>query len=202
LFLKYSDGPKYAGASGAISHPAPPDNLTTPFSIFMRRVNRKGGILGWEYCGEYITQDDGLGDWLFGVPSKGTDKSYLVENMKTSLRSAGGYWHRGIARHRKRVKDVLMNYPASKDAESLISLGLDKDGISDENFAEKIVHWEKFLSHTIVQFVSYDENMYDFVKEGETTHNKHGKKMKSGEPCAKASDWYNELDKMAEGVRD
>jgi hypothetical protein len=171
----------------------------------MRRVNRKGNILGWEYCGEYITQDDGLGDWLFGVPSKGTDKSYMVENMKTSLRSASGHWHEGIARRRKRVKDILMNHPASKDAESLISLGLDKDGISDEKFAEKIVHWEKFLSHTIVQFVSYDENMYDFVKEGETTHDKHGKTThnkhgKKTKPCAKASDWYNELDKMAEGV--
>jgi hypothetical protein len=95
---------------------------------------------------------------------------------------------------------ILKNHPTSKDAESLISLSLDKVNMSDEEFAEKVVHWEKFLSDTIVKFVSYDEDMYAFVKEGETTHNKHGKKMKDGESCAKASDWYDELDKMAGGV--
>ena len=41
--------------------------------------------------------------------------------------------------------------------------------------------------------------MYSFVKEGETTKNKYNKTRAPGEPCAKASDWYNVMDQQVEG---
>lgn len=50
----FSDGPKFAGqVTASISH-SPPDEYTTPFSIFMKRtfVDNKSRLLGWEYCGK------------------------------------------------------------------------------------------------------------------------------------------------------
>lgn len=53
-FEPYSEGPKYAGqAAAAISHPPPPNGYDEPFSIFMKRLNSKDLLLGWEYCGKY-----------------------------------------------------------------------------------------------------------------------------------------------------
>ena len=51
-----------------------------------------------------------------------------------------------------------------------------------------------------VRFVRYDEVMYDYVKDGETTRNAHGKARKQNsrgeytESPALASTWYDILD--------
>lgn len=136
-----------------------------------------------------------------GVPSNQVAKDYILEKIKNSLRLPSGYWHEGIARHRERVTKVLQDEPHSGDAETLRKLGLDNDQLTDSKFAEKLVNWPGFMSHKIVKFVEYDELMYSFVKTGETAHDKDGKMVKSSRlPCAKASDWYGELDQMVAGL--
>ena len=77
--------------------------------------------------------------------------------------------------------------------------GLDNVDISDIEFAKRLVHYDDFYGSYAIKFVSYDESMYSFVKEGETTKNKYNKTRAPGEPCAKASDWYNVMDQQVEG---
>lgn len=71
------------------------------------------------------------------------------------------------------------------------ALELDKEELPDNTFVERLVEWDPFYENKAIEFVRYDEEMYNFVKEGETTKNKLNKKRNRGEPCALASDWYN-----------
>ena len=60
----------------------------------------------------------------------------------------------------------------------------------DRDFVELLMRLEEFHQNYPVEFVSYDERVYNYVKGGETPCNATGKKRARGEPCAKASDWY------------
>lgn len=66
-------------------------------------------------------------------------------------------------------------------------------------FAEKLICYDDFYGTVAIKFHSYDEEVYNYVKAGETTKNKHNKKRAKGEECAKASDWYNIYDQRVEG---
>lgn len=67
--------------------------------------------------------------------------------------------------------------------------------MSLEDLASSVLlELNEFYRDKVINFVEYDETLYEYVKEGETTRNKHGKKRQPGEPCAKASDWYNIFD--------
>ena len=76
------------------------------------------------------------------------------------------------------------------------ALGLDNENLSAIEFAKRLVHYDDFYGSYAIQFVRYDDDMYDFVKDGMTTKNKHNKKRAANEPCAKASDWYNIMDQQ------
>lgn len=135
------------------------------------------------------------------MPPTQKAKDYIIENIKSSLRTPNGDWHEGIARRRNRVKDILETEPRSSEAATLRSLGLDNEDLTAYEFVEKAVHWQGFMTHEIVKFVRYDEHMYNFVKSGETTHDKTGILVsKSGNSCAKASDWYDEMDRTVVGL--
>jgi len=86
------------------------------------------------------------------------------------------------------------SHERASDAAKARALGLDNEDLSHIEFAELLVHYDDFYGSLAIQFVSYDEEMYKYVKEGRTTKNKHNKKRAEGEPCAKASDWYNIMD--------
>lgn len=77
---------------------------------------------------------------------------------------------------------------------------MEDQNLTNQDFVKKVARWEKFYEHTPVEFVRYDEDMYEFVKQGETTHDADGKLAKStGKPCANASDWYAVLDQIVDG---
>ena len=42
------------------------------------------------------------------------------------------------------------------------------------------------LHFDIIEFVTYDEEVYNFVKDGETTKNRYNRLRKNGEPCCLA----------------
>lgn len=72
--------------------------------------------------------------------------------------------------------------------------------LTNQDFAKRVARWEKLYTHKAVEFIGYDEDMYEFVKEGATTHDANGKLVKStGKPCAKACDWYAVLDQIVDG---
>lgn len=207
-FLLIRDGPKCAAQStAAISHSPPKheaDPYRVPFSIFMKRTfvhkQQKPKQLGWEYCGEYILVDDDAEEhWMFTLPSRERDRHYIAANIKHSLKTSCGWWHVGVDMRREQIERILENSPNSGDAEKLRSLGFDEHLTNDE-FVDRLVNWEGFYGSEILQFVFYDEEMYNFVKVGETTRNKRGVMKKEGEPCALASDWYAKLDQMAAGL--
>jgi len=79
------------------------------------------------------------------------------------------------------------------------ALGLNNTNLSDNEFAERLVHYDDFYSSYTIKFVTYDESVYNFVKRGETTEDKNNNSRKEGKPCAKAIDWYNIMDQQVVG---
>jgi len=79
------------------------------------------------------------------------------------------------------------------------ALGLNNTNLSDNEFAERLVHFDDFYSSYTIKFVCYDESVYNFVKRGETTKDKNNNSRKGGKPCAKAIDWYNIMDQQVVG---
>ena len=199
LFVLLSLGPDYAGqVHAAISHPVPSDGYDKSFSIFMKRVNNKNKLLGWEYVGEYLAVDHGI-EGMYLSPTVQRDKEFVIRNLKTNLKLPTSWVHECVARCRSEIKHVLTRQPGSGEAAELRMLGLGNEHIGDHEFVEKVVDWQGFLHHTSVKFIRYDENMYKFVSDGLTTRDKDGNSRKdSRKPPAKASDWYNELDQKVE----
>ena len=78
------------------------------------------------------------------------------------------------------------------------ALGLDDESLSAMEFARRLIRYDEFYGSYAIKFVRYDEEMYEFVKEGMTTKNRHNKKRGLGEPCAMASDWYAVMDQQLE----
>jgi len=75
-------------------------------------------------------------------------------------------------------------------------LGLDDEELSNICIAKRLVYFDDFYGSYSIKFVRYDEDMYNFCKEGETTKNKSNRKRHPEEPCAKADDWNAIFDQM------
>lgn len=75
----------------------------------------------------------------------------------------------------------------------------DKRLVQEKEFARRLVHYDDFYGSYAITFDHYDEEMYDFVKDGPTTRNRHSKRREEGEPCAMASDWYAIWDQQVVG---
>jgi hypothetical protein len=183
--------------TAALSRKLTDDNYEKPFSIFMRRSKKvsdtKFELLGWEYCGEYIAVEDSIE--VYQKLKNNCDRAFVIHTLKKGLKKSKSSYHQIIADNKDRIRKVLEAEPDSGEAEELRSLGLDNEQLSNDEFVEKVVYWRGLLEQKYVKFVRYDEKMYDFIKDGETTRNKRGKKRKCGEPPALASDWYGDLDK-------
>lgn len=168
----------------------------------MKRVNNKGKLLGWEYCGEYLVVDHGI-EGMYESPKDDRDKNYVIDNLKKSLLSPNSWVHVSIKYDKEEIKRVLKYEPDSGEAKELRALGLDHEGLSSSEFVEKWVFWQRFLEHKSVRFVEYDEKMYAFCLDGLTTRDKDGGYVsKSGKPPAKAVDWYNELNQRSPHVKE
>lgn len=147
--------------------------------------------------GEYLALTDDEEVELLGVPSKEVDRQFIVQDIKKSLKSPNGFWSKRIPEERENIEDILENEPNSARANRLKELGLHQQ-LNNADFVEKLVNWEEFCPQRMVKFVRYDEAMYDFMKDGLTNRDKDGKKVNdTGKARAKASDWYDELDRHA-----
>eukprot|EP00957_Ditylum_brightwellii_P000019 1284-Ditylum_brightwellii.AAC.1 len=67
-----------------------------------------------------------------------------------------------------------------------------RQGISDKDLIEILVEIDEFYGQEIIEFVEYDERIYEYCKKGPTTRNSEGNSQaKAGGNLAKAGDWYN-----------
>ena len=76
-------------------------------------------------------------------------------------------------------------------------LGFSHD-MPDKDLARLILEFDEFYKEKLIEFVGYNEEIYNYVKDGETTKNAKNKTRESCEPCAKASDWYAIIDQQVE----
>ncbi len=96
---------------------------------------------------------------------------------------------RDTGKERQDREDKEVKEKASSAAKAR-ALGLDDADLSVDSIAKRLVYFDDFYESYSIKFVRYDEDMYNFCKEGATTKNKSNRKRKPEEPCAKASDWY------------
>ena len=198
------DAPRYAGQKFASVTMYPRehgyDPTKTPFSVFVMR--RKGSsTIGWEYCGEYKLQDQ---EDELEMATRADSVSYISKNciandIKRSLSNVKGEWHNGIAYWRERVVNECLDNPNSLSSVKARALGLDSLNLSNMEFVDQLVHFDDFYNSHPIEFVGYDDAMYNFVKRGKTTKNKNNNKRAPGEPAATAQDWYNIMDQQLEG---
>ena len=221
------NGPQYAGqetCSVALNTKRGVFEPGKVVAVFMRRsIPGKNTVLGWEYCGNYAyrSNEDNLGECYCSAHSlsEATKKAKLESIMK-SIHSKQGDWIDRLQGWRDQIvaaqksddspsapqwlverqtptKEELQEKRASLAARSR-ALGF-RESMTNEEFAKLMIEIDEFHEERIMTFVEYDEKIYDFVKDGETTRNAKGQTRHFEEPCAKASDFYAYLDAKQEG---
>ena len=217
------DGPKYAGQEcGHVKRTKVPDRRN-PFSVFMRRTLKNGrDSFGWEYCGEYICTDP-EGDvitWTSAHTLTCSERNKMITDIVSSCKKPDGAHVPGMEKWRNDLAAALLTDPApatdvplwmiedrlptSAELEDAPPVSLAararafgfRPGIPIETLAEIVVRLDEFRETEPIKFLSYDENVYNYVCKGETTKNSRAKKKRDGEPCAKASDWYAHFDQQ------
>jgi len=181
------DAPKYAGQKtasvgclGCLPRSGDPDEV---FSVFVKRTVN-GSVMGWEYCGEYKSNEDSLVVGQRANRAPPASKRFILKDILGSLEKPDGCWHSRIERRRSKIVED------EELLEEAVALGFQPD-IPAKDLAKILVNLDWFYEFRVIEFVEYDEAIYNYVKEGMTTKDKNNKARKvSGLPCAKASDWY------------
>jgi hypothetical protein len=212
-------GPKYAGQPSAhLSYLA--GLRDEPFSVFMKRcIKTNTGtkqLLGWEYCGEYKSADpeQEIILWNAAYSMSKRDKAWIVDDILNSAayKDDGGGYRLKFLRLRGRLDKALAEDDSPAGPEWLIAgrvpteeetkvapttlaaqaraLGFTHDMPMDD-LVRLWVNLDEFHETEPIVFVGYNEKVYDYIKEGETTRDKFAKmRTKTNRSCAKASDWY------------
>ena len=69
-----------------------------------------------------------------------------------------------------------------------------RSGISDELLCEIMLNLDEYFTLVPIKFKRYQQEVYDYVKEGKTNKDPMGKIIRDGRTPALASDWYDFLD--------
>ena len=216
-------GPKWAGMETASVGDYPPDlEEGESFAVFMKRTLNNSTEFGWEYCGHYRLIDPEMVFFSAHALSDGA-KAKMVHDIVESIKRPQRYWISRVAKWRAKLTSALEidhsepgppwmvegriptyeETTVQRDADDrpiVYSLAARARALGfhphvpGEELAKIMVQLDEFHGETTIRFVEYKEEMYDFVKDGETSRNAQGKPRKNGEPCAKASDWYSCLD--------
>ena len=105
-------GPKYAGANGAVMC-VPVENQ--PFSLFMKRTHKRV-VLGWEYCGEYISDlqsDFEDAPFIMARTIRPEQKEFMIGDFLRSMRNPNGGWHEIMDDWRRRLTEALESDPSA-----------------------------------------------------------------------------------------
>ena len=131
---------------------------------------------------------------------KDEDKKKMLSDIVKSLKNPGGTWNVSVTRWKQKLNDELAkdsSAPAINSASLAArarALGYHEDMSLEDMASSVLLKLNEFYADKVIRFVEYDETVYEYIKEGETTRNAEGKKRRPGEACAKASDWYRILD--------
>uniref|UniRef100_A0A7S3VCS1 Uncharacterized protein n=1 Tax=Chaetoceros debilis TaxID=122233 RepID=A0A7S3VCS1_9STRA len=148
------------------------------------------------------------------------DRNQMTKDILSSLSSKDGSWKSRIARWRdvvtmkcntdskSQASDVPIWFkenrkPTTLELDSWKDMGKKaptlaaralfcnfRSTMPDNEFVQLLMRMEEFHQTYPLEFVSYNDRVYNYVKAGETPFNALGKKRVGGEACAKASDWY------------
>jgi len=205
--------PKYAGQPFA--HVTRSHTGET-FSVFVKRtVNQQ--CLGWEYCGEYRSEEDTLAGTQAAHTVPAATKNCILAIILASFKRPNGDWKTRIEIWREQIAQWCDEDPSPAGPKWLVdghdgprsdeearekassaararALGFSVD-MSQEQLAKLLVAFDPFYESSSIEFVYYDEEIYNYVKAGKTTKNYLNKSRKKGtdertRAAAKASDWY------------
>lgn len=218
--------PQFAGSDGFVDWVPEKVEDGKEIALFMRRsltkphANSEGKLLGWEYCGVYkYGGDPDIQDMHESALSfSPASKKKIATKVFESSKSEDGYGRYRLDHWRRELKGELMKdksppgprwmierrspseeerkerpYPLAARARAL---GF-KATMTDEALSHLIVHLDENYTLVPIEFVRYDEAVYNYVKAGKTTKNGQGKKKENGEEAAKASDWYAFFDTLS-----
>jgi len=172
--------------------------LATP--IFMKRSltrksdKRERKILGWEYVGNYrCISDEDLVVWESADNFTEASKREIASKTLRSAKSQNGetYGRHLLDFWREELKKRVEEGDNDKDTKKARDLGFKSD-MNDEDLSNLIVQLDRFHGQEIIEFVEYDERIYEYCSKGLTSKNSKGEILaKYGGDIAKASDWYD-----------
>jgi hypothetical protein len=215
------NAPKYAGQPfAAVTSVAGDCKSDRAFPVFVRRARSKtdiktAALLGWEYCGNYKAVTTGLNSfWESAENYPAVSRELIAGKVLKSSESPKGYGRRMLEKWKKKLaaeleKDdspaapeymVQDRLPTADEKDEKLpsmaararALGLSPK-MSDEAFVNMLVRLDEYHEQIAIQFVEYDERIYEWCsKGGKTSHDAEGKLIKNTrrEP-AKAGDWYS-----------
>ena len=177
----------------------------------------EGNLLGWEYVGNYrVMKDDDDGEipefWESAANFSEASKAMISKKVLQSAQSQDGYGRQRLDAWRKLLMEELekdlspaapqymvegREHTPDEIREPRPSLAARARALrfvpsmSDEKLSWLLVHLDEYHSQVMLQFVEYDERVYEYCVGGPTSKNKDGKQRKGSEEPAKAQDWYD-----------
>lgn len=208
-FTQQPNGPMYAGQKTAsVSVVAEHFKETRdPFPVFMKRTltnlhrNTEGPVLGWEYVGNYkfVPFDPDDENAVFYESANNfskASKNEIAFCMAKSYPKLDGWGKYEAEKWRRRLIKEIQNekepHPPHSLAARCLALGFapEMDGL---DLCYLLVELNEFHQQNLIEFVYYDERIYQYCFGGKTNSTKDGKSISGGavgEP-AKAQDWYD-----------
>ena len=182
-----------------------------------RGAKSEGRLLGWEYVGnyKYVPGDEAPMSNIDPRYLEELIKKKISNDIFSSSKSARTWGRRRLDKWREKLCEALEEAPpgdeavqaaknfldrveneSSKDFPSLSAraraLGFDKDTTCDEALSKIIVELHEYHTYDRVEFVLYDERIYNFCKGGKTNRTREGKIIeKPSDAPAKAQDFYD-----------
>lgn len=173
--------------------------------VFMKRSLTKKSdkkekkSLGWEYVGNYrCISDKDLVLWESAENFSEASKCEIANKYLESAHSQRGdtYGRIKLDCWKNTLEQELEREPTEKESAKSLriraqELGFKSD-ISDKDLINLLVQLDEFHQQEIIEFVEYDERIYNYCIKGPTTKNGKGNiQAKDGGNVAKANDWYN-----------
>jgi hypothetical protein len=175
-----------------------------PLPVFMKRSltrksdKRERKILGWEYVGNYrCISDKDLDIWESADNFTEASKREIASKVLRTAKSQSGETYGRLAldfwreKLKERLEEEENGEKLTTDAKTARALGF-KSELSDEDLSNLIVQLDGFHGQEIIEFVEYDERIYEYCSKGPTSKNSKGYTLaKHGGDMATAHDWYN-----------
>ena len=203
------NGPMYAGQKTAALSVC--NYSEQPFPLFMKRTRTgahnkaQGALLGWEYVGNYkgVPEQDALPFWESAKNLTEGSKNQIAKKVLQS----SGYGRKSLTCWRNHLMDAIQEDknvsvepqqpptdppPPPTLSQRALALGF-RPEMSDTDLAAVMVRLDEFHGQSVIEFVSYDERIYNYCSGGKTSRTKKGGMIQNNgsDTPATANDWYD-----------